>query len=166
MSVLADADAGDVDRRYAQQLLEPRDFGVRIGRLAVHLVERLHGPGSLGDETLAHVAAERRLVGGRDADVFVEMKTGNLRPVDIRLFHESLEKFKLTRACRDNDPRLAAEPDRFADFVARHLRRMGRHILLIVSDIHLHFNFLYLLTDTVYPIQIGQCNCKITIYFV
>ena len=60
----------------------------------------------LADQPLEQVAAEARRVIDRQADVLVEMKHLDARPVDARRGGERVEKLELRRAGRGDDPGL------------------------------------------------------------
>ena len=146
VAVLAYADARDVDRRGADERLKTADLGVGVRRLAVHLVERLHRLGGLGDEALAHVAAERGLVRDGDSDVFVEVEASYLRPVYAGLLDERSQELELARPRGHDDARLAARGDRLPDLVARRLCRGRGHVELVLAYVDLH-DFLLMMDD-------------------
>ncbi len=138
VTVFTDADTSDVDRGDADKRFKTGDFSLGIGGFAVDLIENLQRLRSLSDETLAHVAAEGRLVLDRNANILVEMEAGNLRPVDAGLLDERLEELELARAGGDDDARFASQRDRFADSVACRFGGVGGHIELVLAYVDFH----------------------------
>ena len=96
--VLADADAGEVDRRLADRRLEPRALGGRVRGVAADELEGAGRAGELREQPLAQESSERRGVVGGEPDVFVEVEAADLRPVDPVVREERLASFlELTR---------------------------------------------------------------------
>ena len=85
MRVLADADEGHVDGMFADNLVEPTAFGLGVA-LAVDVVK--FAKRDAVDQALFEVAAKRRGMVHRQADVLVEMETDDFRPVDVGLADE------------------------------------------------------------------------------
>jgi hypothetical protein len=82
--------------------LSSSSLAVKIGGVAID-----KGEGAqlrqLAGEALAQIAAEAGLGIGRDADIFVEMKRGDARPVDVLHGREMVQHLELAGAGRDDD---------------------------------------------------------------
>ena len=81
----------------------------------------------VGDSGFPHQLLQQHLAKAsrmrdRQADVFVEMKSFHLRPVDLRRLGNSIQKFELRRSRRSNDPCVAMLGDGAANGRRRLLR--------------------------------------------
>ena len=75
------------------------------------------------NQPLAQVLPETRRMIGRQADILVEMKQLDLRPVEIGLAHQLIEEGNLRRSGRGDDPGAAGRGDRRPDARGCILRR-------------------------------------------
>ncbi len=113
VGVFTDPGKTDINRVLFDQRVETEALRFRIF-ITGHIVERAHRAVELAMETFPEVATERRRMGDRQADVFIEVKTGDFLPWEIFL-DQRLEHFKLGSASGNDDVGVSVLFDRFAD---------------------------------------------------
>ncbi len=114
VSVFTDADEGDINGVFADDVVEAAAFLVPVG-VGIDVVEASEWEGELADEALPEVEAEGSGVGDGDGDVFVEVEGGDEVPGDGVGFDELFEHLELRSAGGDDDVGLAALADCVAD---------------------------------------------------
>src|SRR5881275_1837506 len=105
MAILADSDKGDVNRCCGQLL---RDFANRLRNISVTLKKVILVNFSFPNQTLEEVFPKAGGMRRWQADVFIQVKHLNARPLDAGHSGQSVEKLELRGARRGNDSRPAA----------------------------------------------------------
>src|SRR6266699_2536407 len=105
MAILADSDKGDVNRCCGQLL---RDFANRLRNISVTLKKVILVNFSFPNQTLEEVFPKAGGMRRWQADVFIQVKHLNARPLDAGHSGQSVKKLELRGARRGNDSRPAA----------------------------------------------------------
>src|SRR5215468_649080 len=100
MTVLANADEGDVDGRFADRLIRPGDD---LSRIPFSIQEVSICDSSLADQVLLQKAAETGGMRHGQSDVLVEMKEFHPVPVEALGAGKRVEKLELRRRAGRND---------------------------------------------------------------
>ena len=140
MAVLADAGETDIDPAPADQPVQALGLGGGLGQpVDRHEADR---PAERADEALFQIAPEARRMVRAETDIFVEMESGDLRPVDVVGRDERLQHLELAGASGDDDRRLAEAGQSLADGRCPALCRLCAESLLVRYDPQIdHGNF-------------------------
>jgi len=110
--ILTNAQKGDINRRRSQCLsLAAHDFG----DITIAIQQVIVGNSSFLYQLLQQHLPEAARMINRKADVFVQMKNLNPRPVDAWLAGKRVQKLELRRSRRGNDPRVPMFANRSAN---------------------------------------------------
>lgn len=137
VSVLPDSDKGDVDRLFPNPLGESGKFCLEIGGVGGHVDEFLEG-GDFFGEALAQVFSKTCFVGFAHSDIFVQMETGDLAPVDAWLFDQAGQGGELTGSGGEDDVGGAPGGDSPADSVGSEFGGPGSHYFHSFMDADIH----------------------------
>ena len=113
MAVFANAGEAHIDCLLADPFADACDLGRQVGCVAIDGNE-LDLRANLLDEALAEITTEAGRMSRGDTDIFVEVKHGDLGPVDV-LGDQGLEHRELAGARSQNDGGPAVFSDRILD---------------------------------------------------